>query len=49
MITFIIDSQSKKTPTLLGDRTYSDNNMAAENDSFNAVNGGAVSTELRMT
>ena len=36
-----IDSQSKKTPTLLGDRTYSDNNMVADSESFNAGNGGA--------
>jgi hypothetical protein len=35
-----IDSQSKKTPTLLGDRTYSDNNMVADSESFNAGSGG---------
>jgi hypothetical protein len=36
-----IDSQSKKTPTLLGDRTYSDNNMVADSESFNAGNGAS--------
>ena len=38
MLTFL-DSQSKKTPTLLGDRTYSDNNMVADSESFNIGSG----------
>ena len=34
----------------MGDRTYSDNNMGGEGESFNAGNGGgAGSSELRMT
>ena len=40
-----IDSQSKKTPTLLGDRNYSDNNMVADSESFNAGNGASVGAD----
>ncbi len=51
-IVFYLDSQSKKTPTLLGDRTYSDNNMVADGESFNASNGGpnvSGNEQLRLT